>query len=191
MTEPSMLPRRGRRATSALLATAALLLLVTRLAFPHAVVYPKTSTTGAYERYILRVPNEKAVATTRIEIRFPAELRVTSFADVTGWQLEVLTDSAKRITGGVWTGTLPPQRFVELPFVGANPKSPMRLVWPVFQTYADGEKVAWTGAAGEKAPASVTVVGTGETKGTSWVAWAALGVGLVALGLSLRRTSTV
>jgi uncharacterized protein YcnI len=185
----------ARRATSALLGTAMLLLLVTRLAFPHAVVYPKSSTAGAYERYVLRVPNEKAAATTRIEIHFPAELRVTAFAEVSGWPLQVLTDSARRITGAVWTGTLPPQRFVELPFVAANPKSPTRLVWPVLQTYADGETVSWTGKEGEKAPASVTVVGAKsdgrEGTGTSWVAWASLGVGLVALGLSLRRTATV
>ena len=177
------------------IALAALMVAVPVSAFGHAVVYPKTSSAGAYEKYVLRVPNEKAVATTRVEIRFPAGLRVTSFADVAGWQLEVLTDSAKRIVGAVWTGTLPPQRFVELPFVAANPKVAGQLAWPVFQTYADGEKVEWTGAPGSKAPASVTAIAVPDTaaaKGevpagpVSWVPWAALGVGVVALGLGLR-----
>ena len=71
----------------------------------------------AYEKYVLRVPNEKAIATTKVELHFPAGLRVTSFADVPGWQLEVVTDSAKAITAAIWTGTLPPQRFIEFPFV--------------------------------------------------------------------------
>ena len=81
------------------LSLVALSLLVPSLVFGHAVVYPKASTLGAYEKYVLRVPNEKDVPTTRVEIRFPADLRVSSFGDVPGWQLEVLTDSAKRI---VW-----------------------------------------------------------------------------------------
>ena len=41
------------------LAAVAALLLVPAAASAHAVVYPKSSATGAYERYVLRVPNEK------------------------------------------------------------------------------------------------------------------------------------
>ncbi len=172
---------------------AALVLVMPALLFGHAVVFPKVSTTGAYERYVLRVPNEKDVATTRVQIRFPAEVRVTSFAEVSGWTLEVLTDSAKRIVGAVWTGTLPAKRFVEFPFVGANPKEAGLLTWPTFQTYASGEKVEWTGAAGTKSPASVTTINAAEPTaakaggGTNWIPWVALGLSLCALGLSLRR----
>lgn len=189
--------RLSRRAAALLVAVASL--LAPALAFAHAVVFPKTSLPGAYEKYVLRVPNEKAVATVRVEIRFPDGLRVTSFADVPGWQLEVLTDSAQRITGAVWTGTLPPKRFVELPFVAANPKDTTRLVWPAYQTYADGEKVEWTGADGSKSPASVTSIGpvaaTGAAEATTaggagaagWVPWAALGLALVSFGVAIRR----
>ena len=46
------------------------------------------------------------------------DVRVSSFADVPGWTIEVTRDTAQRIIGAVWTGTLPPERFVELPFVG-------------------------------------------------------------------------
>jgi len=169
-------------------------LAVTSIALAHAVVYPKTSKIGGYEKYVLRVPNEKATATTRIEIRFPAGLRVTSFGDVPGWQIEVLTDSAKRIVGAVWTGTLPPQRFVELPFVGANPKAAATLVWPVYQTYAEGPRVEWTGAEGSKTPASSTSIVDGATDApgssggaTRFVPWAALVLAVISLGLALRR----
>ena len=171
-----------------------LLLVLPILAYGHAVVYPKTSTTGAYEKYVLRVPNEKAVATTRVEIRFPADLKVSSFQDVAGWQLEVLTDSAKRIVGAVWTGTLPPQRFIEFPFVAANPKAAMQLTWPTYQAYADGMRVEWTGAPGTKSPASVTTIsapaagGRGST--TTYAAWTALVLSLISLGLALRPRSS-
>ena len=194
---PSSPRRPMRRASQIVFATIlamAMTLAVVSLAFAHAVVYPKTSKVGGYEKYVLRVPNEKATATTRIEIRFPADLRVTSFGDVPGWQIEVLTDSAKRIIGAVWTGTLPPQRFVELPFVGANPKAATTLVWPVYQTYTDGPRVEWTGPAGSKSPASSTSIvedaaaAPGSSGGAARVVpWAALALAVISLGLALRR----
>ena len=168
-----------------------LTLILPGLAFAHAVVFPRTSTPGAFERYVLRVPNEKAVATTRVELRFPADARVTSFGDVAGWQLEVLTDSAKRIVGAVWTGSLPPQRFVEFPFMAANPKTTTKLVWPAYQTYANGERVEWTGEQGSKTPASSTSIApASESTGggmTTWVPWAAVVLALISLGVAFRR----
>lgn len=191
--------------TKRMLLAAAVALLAPSIANAHAVVYPKASTAGSYEKYTIRVPNEKAAATTRVEIRFPADLRVTAFADVPGWTLEVVTDSAKSITSAVWTGTLPPQRFVEFPFVARNPKTGAQLTWPIYQTYGDGERVEWTGAPGSKSPASSTVLAaapaadsahrdSATTAGapaasTSWVAWGALVVSLLSLGLALRPKS--
>ena len=168
-------------------------LIAARPALAHAVVYPKTSAAGAYEKYVLRVPNEKGVPTTRIEIRFPAEARVISFADVPGWRLQVITDKAGRVTGAIWTGTLPPQRFVELPFVAVNPKSSATLVWPAFQTYSDGDRVAWTGQEDDKYPASYTQIGAAATTGPSGgvatfvMSVAGLALGMLSLGLVLRR----
>lgn len=177
-------------------ALALLLLLAPALADAHAVVFPKKSTPGAYEKYVLRVPNENGTATTRVEIHFPAGVRVVSFADVPGWTLETLTDSAGKVTGAVWTGTLPPKRFVELPFVAVNPKEETRLVWPAYQTYADGERVEWTGAEDAKTPASSTRIapeaeeeGAGGSAGSPlalWLSAAALVLSLVGLGVALR-----
>ena len=173
-------------AVSALLAT-----LVPVAALAHAVVYPRSSPPGAYERYVLRVPNEKATATTRVELEFPANVRIISFADVPGWSVEAVTDSAGRIIRAVWTGTLPPQRFVELPFIAVNPTAETQLVWPAHQTYADGERVAWTGPEESESPASVTTIGAAESGGGSrpavWIAVVALVVGMAGLGVALRR----
>jgi uncharacterized protein YcnI len=151
--------RNRRRIPLLFVITAAIALSATQL-LAHAVVYPKRALPGAYEKYVLRVPNERDQPTTRVEIRFPDNVTVVSFADVQGWKLQVVTDSAKRITGAVWTGTLPAARFVEFPFVAVNPRSDTTLVWPTFQTYADGERVEWTGPEGSDAPASVTIVGS-------------------------------
>jgi uncharacterized protein YcnI len=189
--------RRRRLAGAAAAVILGAAVAVPTLSWAHAVVFPKTSTLGAYERYVLRVPNEKAVATTRVELRFPAGVRVTSFADVPGWQLEVVTDSAKAITAAIWTGTLPPQRFIEFPFVAVNPKTDARLEWPAYQTYADGQRVEWTGPEGSKSPASATMVaaaaaapgGAAQEGGglTRWLPWAALVISLVSLGLAMRK----
>jgi uncharacterized protein YcnI len=164
-----------------------LTLVVKATALAHAVVYPKTSAAGAYERYVLRVPNERKVATTRVEMQFPSDVRVSSFEDVPGWAIQVLRDTAQRIVGASWTGTLPPERFVELPFVGANPKTATEIKWPVIQTYADGERVEWAGPAGSKRPASsTTIAATAAMTLGSWMAPVALALSLVSLGLALR-----
>jgi len=174
--------------------TAIAALAVPAAALAHAVVYPRASTPGAYEKYVLRVPNESDMSTTtRVEIRFPPEVRVISFGDVVGWKLDVVTDTARRITGAVWTGALPPERFVEFPFIAVNPRAAARLVWPVYQTYSDGERVGWTGPENGETPASVTVIGAtdgGAGRGAGWmpyVAGAALVLAVASLGVSVRR----
>lgn len=190
MTTRSVSRRGARLAAFAMLLATALTLAAASVANAHAVVYPKTSKTSGHEKYVLRVPNEKTVPTTRVEIRFPAGLRVTAFEDVPGWQLEVLTDSAKHVTGAVWTGTLAPQRFVEFPFVAANPKEEVKLLWPAYQTYADGQRVEWTGAEGSKTPASSTIIGSGDASGDAlahWLPWLALLIAVLSLGLALRK----
>ena len=195
----------SRLILAAVAAVASAVAVLPTLSWAHAVVFPKTSTTGGYEKYVLRVPNEKAVATTKVEIHFPAGLRVTSFADVPGWKLEVLTDSAKAITGAIWTGTLPPQRFAEFPFVAANPKTDTKLEWPAYQTYADGEKVEWTGPEGSKSPASVTTIAAAPAPAAAasppppapaggnvprWLPWTAFALSIVSLGLAMRRPAS-
>jgi uncharacterized protein YcnI len=186
--------RRPRPAARHLIAASVaitLALLVPVIAFGHAVVFPKNSTSGAYERYLLRVPNEKNVATTRVELHVPAGVRVNSFADVPGWQLEVVKDSAQRITGAVWTGTLSPNRFVEFPFIAVNPKSDAKIAWPATQTYADGQVVEWSGPEGSKTPASVTTIAAASAAPAGsmalWLSIAALLLALISLGLAARK----
>ena len=169
---------------------AALLLPAALLA--HAVVHPDVAPPGAYQRYVLRVPTEREVPTERVEIRFPDAVTVVSFADVPGWELAVRTDAAGRIVGATWTGILPPERFVEFPFVAVNPRDEATLTWPVTQTYAGGEVVEWSGPEGSDAPASVTRVAAGDAGAPAWPLWvagAALVVAILALGLAVRPTS--
>jgi len=172
---------------------ALLAILVPAVALAHAVVYPKTSGPGAYEKYVLRVPNERDVPTTRVELRFPEGLRVVSFGDVAGWKLEVIADSAQRIIGAVWTGSLPKERFVEFPFVAVNPKDSTSLSWPTYQTYEGGERVEWTSPdTAAKTPVSSTVIrsddGKPATDRTSlFLSVIALSFALTAMGVAVRQ----
>lgn len=169
------------------------LLVVPAVALAHAVVFPKTAKPGAYEKYVLRVPNERDVPTIRVELRFPAGLRVVSFSDVPGWKLQVLTDTAQQITGAVWTGVLPKERFVEFPFVAVNPKDSTSLAWPTYQTYEGGERVEWTSPdTASKTPVSSTMISDGAappirvSRTSLYISLAALLFSLTALGVALR-----
>jgi len=163
------------------------------IALAHAVVFPRTSTPGAYEKYVLRVPNERDVPTIRVELHFPEGLRVVSFGDVPGWRLQILTDTAERITGAVWTGVLPKERFVEFPFVAVNPKDSTSLAWPTYQTYEGGERVEWTSPdTASKTPVSFTLIGDTTlplikvSRTSLYLSIIALLLALTALGVALR-----
>jgi len=147
--------------TTRFVVAALAVLLTAGAVWAHAVVAPAVSTTRAYETYTLRVPNERDVATVRVEIDFPPEVFVVSFSEVPGWELDVERDETERAVGASWTGELAPNRFVELSFVGVNPAEPTTLVWKVDQTYlgpGGEEVVSWAGPADSQFPASRTEV---------------------------------
>ena len=171
--------------------------LIPSIALAHAVVFPKSSTPGAYEKYILRVPNERDVPTTRVELHFPPGLRVVSFGDVAGWNLQILRDTAQHITGAAWTGVLPKERFVEFPFVAVNPTDSVSLTWPTIQTYQGGEVVNWTDPdTASKTPVSSTLVSKAvsvpvRVSHTSlYLSLAAVAFALMALSVAVRPRGT-
>jgi uncharacterized protein YcnI len=172
----------------------ATILLASSIAWGRAVVFPKTSTPGAYEKYSLRVINERDVPTLQVEISFPAGLRVVSFGDVPGWKLQVLTDSTQRITGAVWRGVLERQHFVEFPFLALNPKGSVSLSWPAYQTYEGGERVEWTSPdTSSKTPISTTLLSEAipvapvkVSRTSLYISIIGLLLALTALGVALR-----
>ena len=190
------LPRRIRPwLGSAALALGSLGLFISALS-AHAVVFPSEALTGAYQKYVLRVPNERAFPTVRVAISFPSGVRVISFDEVPGWTLEtVAADATGSAAAATWTGTIPVGRFVEFAFIGVNPEQPATLKWDVVQTYEDGTEVSWSGPEDSSTPASLTNVlapveaTPAENRGFqvgTLLGGAALLVTLLSLGLSLR-----
>jgi uncharacterized protein YcnI len=196
------MPERARhprpRDLGAAVASLALLLAVATTLSAHAVVFPAEAPTGAYQRYTLRVPNERDFPTVRVVITFPSGVRVISFDEVPGWMLETTSAGEGAYAAAAWSGTIPVGRFVEFGFIGVNPGEPTTLEWDVVQTYADGTEVAWTGPPESSTPASVTDVvapaaatdapPTSDGTLATWLGGAALVVALLSLGLSLRAS---
>ena len=133
------------------------------LLFAHITIWPKESAPGARERYTMRVPNEKQVATVRIEGEFPAELNVYDFEFKPGWKIDFKKDDKGKITGATWTGKIVPYEFVEFGMLGLNPKEGASLTWKFVQFYEDGMKEEFTGPVGSRYPSPVVSLKKIET----------------------------
>jgi uncharacterized protein YcnI len=133
------------------------------LLFAHITIWPKESAPGARERYTMRVPNEKQVATVRIEGEFPSELNLYDFEFKPGWKIDFKKDDKGKITGATWTGKIVPYEFVEFGMLGLNPKEGATLTWKFVQFYEDGMKEEFTGPVGSRYPSPVVSLKKIET----------------------------
>lgn len=122
---------------------AALVALTASVASAHITIAPTQSMAGATEKYTLRVPTEGKVATVAAEIDVPEGVIVEAVAMPNGWKHE-LKRQGDRITGIVWTLSIPPGEFVEFSFVARNPRDKAEVVWQLRQRFADGTVSDWT-----------------------------------------------
>jgi uncharacterized protein YcnI len=120
-------------------------------------VLPRESTTGAYEKYVVRVPTEGKFATTSVELELPADATFISVAAAVGHTYE-LKRSGDRVVAIVWSMRINPGEFAEFAFMARNPKEGTTLIWKAVQRLADGSSIAWSGPAGDKRPASFTKI---------------------------------
>jgi hypothetical protein len=131
------------------------------VAVAHIKVFPSESTLGAREKYVMRVPNEKQVATVRIDGEFPPGLKIYSFESKPGWKVDIRKDASGNIVGATWIGSIAPLEFVEFGMLGINPQDGAQLIWKFVQHYADGKTEEFVGPAGSRLPApSVTLKAT-------------------------------
>jgi len=133
-------------------------LVFSHLAFAHIRILPGESTQGAREKYTMRVPNEKQVATVRIEGEFPSGVNIYDFEFKPGWKIDFKKDAKGKIVGAVWTGRIVPYEFVEFGMLGLNDKESSSLVWKFVQTYEDGTKEEFTGPPGSRLPSPATTL---------------------------------
>ncbi len=128
------------------------------LTLAHIRIAPAESAPGAREKYTMRVPNEKQVATIRVEGDFPAGLNIYDFEFKPGWKIDFKKDDKGKIIGATWTGRIVPYEFVEFGMLGINPKEGDSLIWKFVQYYEDGSKEKFTGTVGSRLPSPVTTL---------------------------------
>ena len=133
------------------------LCLCSALASAHVTVWPRESSPGAYEKYVVRVPTEGNVATQSVELRVPANVDIVSVGAPGNFTYDVKR-TGSRITSIVWTQPIKPGEFAEFAFMARNPKQAGEVRWEAVQRFADGTSTEWTGPAKDKHPASVTRV---------------------------------
>ncbi len=133
------------------------------LASAHVTVIPKTSTTGAWETYTLKVPVEKEVATTKVTIKAPQGVEIMSYQPVPGWTYSSEKDASGKVKTFTFEATgegIQAGQFQQFVFVGKNPEKAAKAAWDAFQYYKDGSVVEWTGDEGSDAPHSITDIVT-------------------------------
>jgi uncharacterized protein YcnI len=126
-------------------------------AMAHVVVTPGEVETDSFEVFTLRVPTEKSVPTTRVELFIPDGVTVTSVQPTPGWKI-ALKRTNGRVTSIVLRGKLPPERFQQFSFQARTPAQEGTITWKAFQTYRTGEVVRWTGEPGDEEASTTKVV---------------------------------
>lgn len=179
-----------RRGAASVAVAGVLLAVPAAAAYAHVTINPNTASAGDYATLTVKVPTEKANAsTTKLEIDLPTDHPFTSvsYQPVPGWSAVVTTAKlAKPVTTDdgtiteaptkiVWTASkgaaIKPQQFQQFPIsVGAVPNV-KSLSFVAVQTYSDGSVVKWdqptkAGQPEPEHPAPVLTVGAASNTAT-------------------------
>jgi uncharacterized protein YcnI len=140
----------------------------------HVTVNPREAAAGGFTVLNVRVPNERdGKGTVKVDLRLPDGFYFVSYKKVPGWKVTLTRmklgtpvdlggfSVSERFTRIVWKGNpkkggiIRPDQFEEFPISvrvpDGNPGD--QLVFPAFQTYRGGERVAWTGGPDAEEPA--------------------------------------
>lgn len=148
---------------SRLVCTLSLIALLTPLeAKAHVRVFPDTGSTQApacsFSKFTVRVPVERPVATTRIDVDIPQGIIVTNIQPKPDWRFGLQTTRGI-VTKISWTGgALMPHEFDEFAFLAETPRTPGVVTWNAWQYYSDGVIVKWDGPTNADTPHSITSI---------------------------------
>jgi uncharacterized protein YcnI len=145
---------------------AMVVLLTAAVASAHVTVWPKVSAANGFERYTIRVPNEKDNPTVKVRVELPAGTTFSGVLPVPGWSYATEKDASGKVIAVVWSaGQIKPGEFMEFGVSVRNPKDAGTVFWKAYQTYGDGTVVEWTGAAGADTPAPTVTLSAAAATG--------------------------
>ena len=125
--------------------------LAAQAALAHVTIWPQQSRQGAPERYTVRVPVERNVATVSVELEVPVTVTVTGILAPAGFTYETKRDG-NRIAAIIWKQEIKPGEVGEFVFFARNPAA-SQIAWKAHQRYADGQVEEWVGPPGDRRPA--------------------------------------
>jgi periplasmic copper chaperone A len=149
-----------------LIAAVIAVLVTPAAASAHVTVNPREAPAGSFTVLNVRVPNERDnKGTVKVDLRLPDGFYFLSYKKVPGWKVKLAREKldapvdiggfsvSEQFTRIVWKGNpkkggiIRPDQFEEFPISVRVPDGTPgdQLVFPAFQTYRGGERVAWTG----------------------------------------------
>ena len=155
----------------------------------HVTVLPARPQLNAQQEFVVRVPSERPVATTKVQVVFARNLRVGQFAPMPGWKRRVLLTSDRRVRGVEWSGgSIGAGEYADFRFLGA-PRRPGLAFFRAGQTYADGQTKRWSPAidvtAAPGSPSGTVPTATSERTSSDAAVWLGVIAIVVALGAAL------
>lgn len=113
----------------------------------HVVVKPAEVPAASFQTFNAGVPNEKDVPVTGLKVIIPQGLKHVSPTVKSGWQIDIEKegqDEAATVKSISWTGGSIPAGFRDdFTFSAQAPAKAGELRWKAYQTYQDGQVVAW------------------------------------------------
>jgi uncharacterized protein YcnI len=170
------------------------LTLVTALPLAGQVAMdPTTMPPAGWARLALRVVNQSDTAITRVRLTVPEVIGVLGVDAPEGWSFQIQRASDSTPQTIEWTGnSLAQWEFKEFAFFGRLAADARRkeLVFPVAVTRANGAITKWNRVDGTGQPPVIMIVGSTRVSawGTFALAGAALGIAILALGMSIGRS---
>lgn len=134
----------ARRALIGLLAGAALAGAAAP-ALAHVEVLPSTGAVEQAQEFTIRVPTERPIPTTGVQVSFPSQITVYAFAPPpAGWRMTPVQRDGRFVGVRYSGGRIPVAQYLDFHLLG-TPTVKGTAVWKARQTYADGTVKPWTG----------------------------------------------
>ncbi|CAN5154195.1 hypothetical protein BH09PAT2_BH09PAT2_10810 [soil metagenome] len=125
--------------------------------FAHVTLDPKQAAVGR-QVYGIRVPNEKDIPTTKLEVIIPEGIEVTGILPIAGWN-HIEEKNKDIITKITWSGgKINSGEYMVFNLSTNYTGNPKSMVWKVYQTYSDGDIVAWDDTSDEYPAPKVTIL---------------------------------
>lgn len=130
-------------------------------AFAHVTVKPAQVGVAQYNDFVISVPNEETTPTVQVRLVIPEGLKNVAPNVKPGWNIQVKKSGegdSEHVSEVIWSGgSIPVGQRDQFVFSAQTPATESVLVWKAYQTYGDGDTVAW-----ETDPATLKPMANGE-----------------------------